>query len=580
MTRDSWGPAALSAALALSLAISPSAAQEEAVFGDRVEVELVLVDVFVEDKQGTPITDLTVDDFRLSQDGAPVRISQFTPARAARSTTTVSEAAGERPALGAPPIPRRLVIFLDDLHLHPNSRARLIRTLSANLLDYLEPTDEVMVVAFGGTSEVLLPMSRDRKALQKVLAEQVKSKAVSLLAGYDDQRILDIIERRQSEMNTSDGFFRGDPCVDLGFIAQAHAQQVHGRVLSTIGELDRFVNSLAGFEGRKVLLHVSDGIPLVAGAEAYRFASELCDGTGANAGLENALDTELLGNAKYTRWDPMKTPMELQQYNTADQWTRLAGNANTYQVSFYTFQAHMATNRSASVDSARTTFQTEMEGKRNKQDPLYLLADETGGTAFLDSNDIERPLMRVKEDWAAGYQLAFVPPSPGDGRSHRVKVEVDRPGISLRHRKSYVSKRPDQQIADRVVSALLHGRSSNPLEVRLALGEQTAVQRGLTSVKLDVQVPLERLVLLPEEGIHRGLFTVFVVILGQRGQLSQVGQKTVPLRLPIEGGQPEFVYTVEIPFWGDEGHVAVAVQDQLGGEVSYVRTPVSVRATS
>ncbi len=584
MKRDPLALSLLLAALALSAPGIPMLAQQEAIFGDFVEVELVLVDVFVEDKDGSPILDLGVEDFRLYQDGDQVEISQFTPAQAlggiAAVAAPVTAEATTRSATAEPLAPRQMVVFLDNLHLHPNRRARVMRALANSLEGHLETTDEVMVVRFGGTTEVLLPMSSDRDALRSVLKQQAASKEVSLLAGYDDQRILDIIERRMDEMNQSSGFFKGDPCVDLGFIAQAHAQQVYGRVLSTVRELDLFVNSLAGFDGRKVLLHVSDGIPLIAGAEAYRFASELCDGTGANKGLANSLDTELFGNGKYTRWDPMKTAMELQQYNTAEEWNRLAGHANTYQVSFYTFQAHMATNRSGDVDAARTSFDTEMEGKRNKQDPLYLLADETGGSAFLDSTDVERSLVQMQKDWTAGYQLAFEPPKPGDGRRHQLKVEVDRPDVRLRHRKSYVSKRPDEQIADRLVSSLLHGQLSNPLDVRLQVADQTFVERGLTNVRLQVLVPLDQLVLLPEDDVNRGLFTVFVAVQGERGQLTPVGQRTVPLKLPLEGGRSEFVYSVDIPIWGDTSRIAVAVQDQLGGEVSYLREQVAIESTS
>ncbi len=572
MQRDPFALFTLAAVLWLGALPTPSGAQGDAVFAERVEVELVLVDVFAHDRDGAPITNLTAEDFRLFQDGRPVPISQFTAARSAGQGTAGGAAPpGRSGADAAAPIPRRLVIFLDNLHLHPNSRARLMRTLEAKLATHLEPTDEVMVVGFGGTTEVLLEMTRDREALRRVLREQARSRAISLLAFNDDQRILEIIERRHAEENLSSGFFLGDPCVDLGFIAESHVQQVHGRVMTTIAELNRFVNSLAGYEGRKVLLHVSDGIPLVPGAEAYRFASELCDGTGVSKGLDNALDTELLGNAKYTRWDPTKTASTLQEFNTADEWTRLAGHANTYQVSFYMFQAHMPTNRSASVDSARTSFDTEMEGKRNKQDPLFLLADETGGRALLDSNDVERALVQMTEDWSAGYQLAFEPLTPGDGRRHNLRVEVARPGLTLRYRKSYMSKRIDERIADRVVSTLIHGEASNPLDVRLEIGDRIPVERGLTNVTMRVLVPLGRLVLLPEEGLQRGLFTVFVAIRSERGQLTPVGQKTVPLRVPLAGGQTEFVYSVEVPLWGDRGQVAVAVQDQLGGEVSYVR---------
>ncbi len=570
-------------------------APDEVVFGDRVEVELVLVDVFVATKDGSAVTDLGVEDFRVFHDGTPVAINQFTPARSALAqrplATTVAAATPAPSRTAGSDLPRRLVIFLDNLHLHPNSRARLMRGLFDDLREHLTADDEVMVVAYGGgPTEVLLPMTRDRGALKRVFKEQAESGAVSLLASYDDLRILDIIERRHSEETLTSGVVAGDPCVDLGYIAHSHAQQVQGRVLGTIYELDRFVSSLAGYEGRKVLLHVSDGIPLVPGAEAYRYASELCDGTGVIKGIENAVDTATFGSGQGTRWNPTQTAATLQEFNTADEWTRLAGQANTYQVSFYMYQAHMATAGSASADRTRTSVDTEMEGRRNKQDALFLLADETGGRALLDSNDIERALVQMTEDWSAGYQLAYAPPNPGDGRQHRIRVEVDRPGVRLRHRKSYLSKSPDERIADRVVSTLLHGTSAgdsalavdrtNPLGIRLRVEGQTPAERGVTNVRLRVQVPLSGLVLLPDAGVRRGLFTVFVAASGGHGQLTPVGQKAVPLRVPVEGAEPEYVYSVEIPIRGDGGYVAIAVQDQLGGEISFVRERVRVLSSS
>lgn len=553
---------------------APAVSQNATVFGDRVDVELVLVDVVVEDKAGDPVFDLRVDEFQLFQDGKPVTISQFTPARGAglrADGATRSDGVAPVSAVSAPAAPRRLILFLDNLHLHPNSRHRVMNKLAAELDDYLAPLDEVMVVGYGGTTEVLLPMSRDRGALKRVLREQAQSGATSLLASYDDARILQIIENRHSDETLTSGAVAGDACVDLGGIAHAHAQQVHNRVMGTIYELDRFVNSLAGYDGRKMLLHVSDGIPLIPGAEAYRFASELCDGTGANKGLENGVDTAMFGTGKFTRWDPTQTSAVLQEFNTSDEWSRLAGNANTYQVSFYMFQAHLATGRASSVDSARTSFDTEMEGKHNKQDPLFLLSDETGGTALLNAGDVDRALTRMNEDSASGYQLAYEPPTPGDGKQHSIDVKIARPGLRVRHRKSYRSKRPDERVADKVVSALVHGQFENPLEIRLKVAERIPAERDISNIRLSVRVPLASLVLLPEGEVSRGLFTVFVAAKGAHGQLTPVGQKTVPLRVPTGGSQTEFVYTVEVPLRGAEGQIAVAVQDQIGGEISYLR---------
>ena len=45
-------------------------------------------------------------------------------------------------------------------------------SLQDQLKRYLSESDEVMVVDFGGTTEVVLPMTRNRSALKKVLREE------------------------------------------------------------------------------------------------------------------------------------------------------------------------------------------------------------------------------------------------------------------------------------------------------------------------------------------------------------------------------------------------------------------------
>jgi hypothetical protein len=178
-------------------------------------------------------------------------------------------------------------------------------------------------------------------------------------------------------------------------------------------------------------LHVSDGIPLVAGNEAYRYASELCDGTGMSKGIPNATDTTHNNTLKNRYWDPTKTASTLREFDTSNEWTRLASHANTYRVSFYTFQARQPSNRSSDITDTRTSFEVEMEAQRNRQDALFLLADETGGVALLDSNNVEPALERMSDDSRHSYQLAFVPPSSGDGKQHELKVEVSRPRCAI-----------------------------------------------------------------------------------------------------------------------------------------------------
>ena len=571
----------ISVAALLCLLVAPAlSAQEDQVFTGFVAVDLVLVDVVVEDRLGNPVLDLTREDFRLYQDGEPVEITHFTGAQGdGVPSTTPSAAATEAPATAATP-PRRLILFIDNLHLRPSSRKRVFDKLSRALDRYLQPRDEVMIVTYGGTTRVALEMTHNRRALRNALRDEAEGGAVSLLALNDDQRVLDLMQ--QMRFLQANGAPQGNStaCLDVDHLAHSHAQQVYTRVRGSISELNRFVNSLAGYEGPKALLHVSDGIPLVAGNEAYRYASELCDGTGLNKGIPNATDTTWNNTLKNRYWDPTKTANTLREFDTTGEWTRLASHANTYQVSFYMFQARPPSGRSTSITDTRTSIDVEREAARNRQDALFMLADETGGVAMLDANDVEPALARMSEDARSGYQLAFEPSAPGDGRQHRIRVEVTRPGLEVRHRKSFRSKPTDERVEDRVISALLHGLSDNPLDVRLEVDDVKRVDRDVSQVKVSVHVPLDEIVLLPEDQVQRGLFSVFLVVRDGFDQVSPVGRKTVPVRVPLEPTEDEFVYTVEVPVRGERGSIAVAVQDNLGAEVTYLERELRLPASS
>ena len=63
-------------------------------------------------------------------------------------------------------------------------------------------------------------------------------------------------------------------------------------------------------------------------------------------------------------------------------------------------------------------------------------------------------------------------------------------------------------------------------------------------------------------------------------QVTPVGRKTLPVRLAGAGSQKEYLYTVNVPVWGDGGEVGVAVRDQIGGETYYRRKSVKVRNAS
>ena len=548
--------------------VSGASAQEATFYAESVDVELVLVDVFASNPQSGPVLDLTREDFELFEDGKPVEIAQFSVFGSEGGVEAASSDQAAEAALG------RIVVFIDYVHLGVGNREAVFKQLWEVLKRDLRPKDEVMVVAYDGNVEIKLYMTDDRRALRQALLSE--GGMVALTSSLSDDRVLQLIEWRHKQETESPNW-GGDPCVDLGFIARTHAEQVHSGVLQAIDHLRAFVNSLAGFPGRKALLHVSDGIPLTAGLEAYSYAIELCDGSGAAKGLPGAIDVTAF--ATDTRWDPTKAWAEMMDFNSADEWTRLAAEANTYQVGIYALQVSgIGSMAKTTMDRAGTSHETDMAARRNAQDVLFLMSDETGGEALLDINDLGPAFGSMVQDIRVGYQLAYTPPTPGDGKNHEIKVKVKRPGVEIRNRKSYQSKGLHERIADGVQSTLFHRRQDNPLDLRLEVAETATIDRKVTNVKIRIHVPLKNLVFIPGGETGKGVFTVYLAARNDKGIHTAVGQRTIPLIVGLEDldqdPDREYLYDVELPLHGRNYEVGVAVRDDVSGDASYVSMSV------
>ncbi len=579
MTRSALVPSLVVLTLC---AASPLLAQGRG-FGETVEVELVLVDVLVTDRAGRPVLDLGPEEFRLTEDGEPVAITQFSGPRAGAEAVPGPAATGESPvSVSLPATPRaeaeRFVIFLDQLHLKPISRVRSLQQLWTVLEARLSERTEVMVASFDGTVQVVLPPTRDRKPLLEVLTEQARYGSQALALDFEERQILHTLRQHlEVEIESMLRFAPPDDVMDqacglVGQTARAYAQQVYGRVEHTAAALREFAASLGAFPGRKVLLHVSDGFPLVAGQEAFEALIGWCDGSMVMQGLER---DNLLSCCPPARFFPAAATMELHALNTAAHWNRVVAEANSHRVTLYTLQAlGLEAPRAADVDAVRTSGTAEFAARMNDQDPLFFMADETGGRAIFNTNDFRPDLERMLGDDELRYELAFTPQGARDGRVHRLSLEVTRPGLTVHHRKSYQAKTSHQRIADGVLASLYHGTEDNRHRLRLEIVTPASSGR---EVPVDVQlhIPFHRLTLLPEGESSTGLLTVFVGARDARGATLPVGQKTIPLAVAADDLNREYLYTVELllPRGGD-WEIVAAVRDELGGETSYVRGAV------
>ncbi len=79
-----------------------------------------------------------------------------------------------------------------------------------------------------------------------------------------------------------------------------------------------------------------------------------------------------------------------------------------------------------------------VEGRGGVRDTLYRLAGETGGRTVINTNNMVPGLREVVADASAYYLLGYAPTRDvADGKFHKIKVEVKRPGVDVLARKGY-----------------------------------------------------------------------------------------------------------------------------------------------
>ena len=131
----------------------------------RTGVELIRIDVTVLDKAGQPVTGLQPEDFTVTIDGAPRRVSFATfygptpdappPASPAPNVATNKNAA-----------PGRVVVFVVDLESMTPGYERVLLQTASTLVDRLGPRDAVGLLPIPGK---IVDITRDRARVREAL---------------------------------------------------------------------------------------------------------------------------------------------------------------------------------------------------------------------------------------------------------------------------------------------------------------------------------------------------------------------------------------------------------------------------
>jgi len=557
MLRMSSDRASLTTVVAALLVAAVAVGQ----FADRVEVAIGNLEVVVLDRDSRPVGDLARDDFRVFVDGAERAVTHFAPCSAPPPPTAEIEASATPEPGTAEPTgsvqaavrPGLLVIVVDNQNVAPFNRNHLLQRVAAWIGGRLRAPDRAMVVVNEKTLRVACPPTSDAAEVARVVGAEL-GRSTAMASIQVEQEVAESRIRDQVH-NRSTGF---DQAVG---IARFHAIHMRDHVRRTVATLESLVAALAGVEGRRDLVYVSDGLPMVPGAEMFVLIDELWGrGRGNAAGADRIAES------------------------AEELFAELAAAANRAGVTFHSIDARglqVASGAEASraYDIGVTgASRVGMERLHNSQDPLLYLAASTGGVAVVDSNEFEEGLERIGDAVDRCYSLGFSLEDVTLDTPHQVRVELARPGrYELRYRGTIEPRSTDARIADRAVANLAFPVHDNALGVRLALGTPERLSRKRLRVPIRVTVPLADLVLIPDGDQLATTLRLFAVARDDEGRLSEVQSESHAVRVPTESTPLEVVLTTAAEVSRDAVAVSVGVLDENGRTTGYAVAPVPRR---
>lgn len=373
--------------------LSPSLpAQSDYVF--RAKTEIVLVNLTVRDKDGNFVRNLKAEDFTVLEDNKPQKVLSFDLENTdAVATTDVAQVKVLGNTVAAAPTPdkpatpsasfkdRRMVILFFDLSSMEPEEVERATVSAENYVDkQMAPADLVAIVSLGNSLNVDQDFTADKAQLKKVLQAFNSGNG----QGFEE-----------GSTGTTEG------TADTG--GSFSADDTEFNIFNTdrrLQALRTVAKQLDHIDQKKSLIYFSNGM--------------------TRTGIENQSELRAATNAA------VRANMAIYTMDIRGLQAIVPGG-----------EAQSASLRGVSAYSGQS-MQNAFDSNFSSQETLVTLAGDTGGRAYLDSNDFGKIYKGVQNDTSTYYMLGYHSTNPArDGRYRHITVKLKQPGMKVEYRKGY-----------------------------------------------------------------------------------------------------------------------------------------------
>ena len=547
--------------LAVSLTIATTVVAQQQPTGalpkltETVEVRVINVDVVVTDKKGNAVTGLTKDDFEIYENGVPKPISNFYEVSGARSTTppaqTAQATAAPAPKVNPEDVPenmrRRIIFFIDNLTLAPFNRNRVFKDMKQFAKDTMRPgIDEAMIATFNRSMKVRVPFTRDVTLLQQTL---------DIIAGESAQGTAN----RSSARDTISRIEEADNYDDALAIARTYAEEINHDLRTSVESINALMSTLAGIEGKKILVLTTEGFPIQPGREMFYQVDE----TGREKG-----------------WQGSSSMLEGMSFDANQAITSIAKTANANNITLYAIHAGglAASMEGTSAENNKAvSYTVSSAALSNSTEALQLIAQETGGLAATNTNNFARAFQNIERDLESYYSLGYRSGTERVDRERSIAVRVKNKNYVVRSRRNFVEKSTYADMQDKVIANLLYKTKENDLHILVKVGQPQAADE-LYKVPVEVQIPMDSLTLLPQGEAYMGGFSLFVVVGNKDNDMSDVAQKSHQIRISADDYRKihgkYYTYALDLLMERGLNKISVGVIDDVSNVSGFDRQQV------
>ncbi|MGB7727609.1 MAG: VWA domain-containing protein [Candidatus Acidiferrum sp.] len=370
----------------------------------KVSTEIVLVNVVARDKHGNLIKDLKREDFTVYEDGKKQELASFdfekvdemVMAGAAGNTVTGTAEQDKGGLLNTKvqkslnARDRRLMLmFFDFSAMEPDDIDRAVNAGKKYVQGKMQPADMVALMSLSTNLSLDLDFTDDKDKILAKLSSYNNSEGQGFETGLEGSS--------EGAAETSGSYTPDD--TDYNTFSADRKLLALESVMQAMGKIPQ----------KKSLIYFSNGI--------------------TQSGVDN--QTALReATAAAVRANVSIYPVDVRGLSSFPPGGQ-AQSASLHGQSAYT---------GASILN-------DLNGNDSSQETLYTLAADTGGKAFMDTNDLSGVFSVVQKDTSAYYVLGYTSSNHlKDGRYRRLKVQVNRPDVKLEYRAGYYADRDYQHM--------------------------------------------------------------------------------------------------------------------------------------